>query len=317
MKVLLVGAGELGSRHLQSLVKLDKVDSVLVIEPNEFCRKRAEERWAEVGGRNKVELQFTELKERGNLTKIDFCIVATPSAGRCEIVLKLIDVGVKRILIEKVAFSSILQYRLVMEKAQENNVDVYINHIYRYASVYQQIKSALSGIDFKMTINSGNIGMGCNLIHFIDLFSFISGEDPNEMVINIDEPYLECKRGSEYIEFTGDTILSTKQGNIFNATFTIEHNLAPLITFETFRGEKMVINERTGETSNNFDNLSLSNFYIPRVSELTSVIIEEVLGGKCLLPNLKDSFETNKLMLNSINSSVYGKINDETTCPIT
>ncbi|NRB82136.1 MAG: Gfo/Idh/MocA family oxidoreductase, partial [Saccharospirillaceae bacterium] len=188
MILLLVGAGQLGSRHLQSIALVSQAKKVYVVEPNEFCRIRALDRWQEVAGTSNVEIEFTSLNKLDIESNITFAIVATLSKNRVDIIKKIIDLDVKNIISEKVVFQSIAEYRDVMNYARSKGVKIFINHIYRYVKLYQEIKSKYGNKQIKMKLEAGNNGMGCNLIHFIDLFKFISESEISEINLNINRP---------------------------------------------------------------------------------------------------------------------------------
>ena len=52
--ILIVGAGQLGSRYLQGMASLKKNCSIYIIDPSDLSLKRAKERFEEMEYNNKV-----------------------------------------------------------------------------------------------------------------------------------------------------------------------------------------------------------------------------------------------------------------------
>jgi hypothetical protein len=78
IRVALIGAGQLGSRHLQALARLPAGSRVTMVEPSEASRSTAQSRWAEVAGQG-IAVEFVE--GLGQLSgEIDVAIVATTAA---------------------------------------------------------------------------------------------------------------------------------------------------------------------------------------------------------------------------------------------
>ena len=110
--ILLIGAGQLGSRHLQGLMKCRLPVRIEVIEPSEKNRNTAIER----AGRRKVQAIKPNLIFRKSLDEVscreaDLVIIATNSDVRAEIVTELTDrVKVRYLILEKVVYQSLVVF---------------------------------------------------------------------------------------------------------------------------------------------------------------------------------------------------------------
>ena len=87
--ILLVGAGQLGSRYLQGLstVKLDLF--ITVVDPSDLSLNKAKKRWLEVGGDlSQHTIRWCKVLPL-DLLLIDLAIIATSARGRADLVKKI------------------------------------------------------------------------------------------------------------------------------------------------------------------------------------------------------------------------------------
>ena len=89
-KITLVGCGNIGSRHLQALVKLPFETEIQIIDPNENSIKLAKTRLNEIDYK-KSNFIFSWQTSLENLQESDFVILATNSTNRVELVEKLLE----------------------------------------------------------------------------------------------------------------------------------------------------------------------------------------------------------------------------------
>lgn len=306
--VLLIGAGQLGSRHLQSLASIESIKNITVVEPWQQSADTAMERWNQVSPEG-VDIKFYQsLEEVGSLEGFDACIVATVAKGRGKIIESLISAEVPLILAEKVLFQSIEEYSRVMSLLDKYDSKILVNHVYRYADIYQKIRSEKI---LSMDVKAGNNGFGCNLIHFLDLFEYISKDKISECSISLDSEKIASKRPG-YSEFTGKARAYTKGNAELNVMFEAGEYVPPVVRITTDTGE-IVIDEGTQE----IEGAEINTFNSPMVSQLTALILKQALSDEYILPTIEESFSVNQLMLNSFNSELNDSFDDSTVCPIT
>ena len=107
-KVVLVGCGNIGSRHLQALVKLPFPLDITIIDPNKNSQSLAKSRLAEVDF-NKSEFEFLWSESISNLETNDLVILATPSQKRVDLIKELLEAGNKKFLLEKMCWPALRQ----------------------------------------------------------------------------------------------------------------------------------------------------------------------------------------------------------------
>ena len=105
--ILLVGAGNIGSRYLQGLssVKLDLC--ITVVDPSDLSLKKSTKRWLDVGG-NKSKHKICWCNELPqDLDLIDLAIITTSAGGRADLITNISkSVRVSYWVLEKVLAQS-------------------------------------------------------------------------------------------------------------------------------------------------------------------------------------------------------------------
>lgn len=202
--VLLVGAGNLGRRHLQGMKGSHQPSRLLVVEPHEDARVLAERMYkaAEPINANNQKIDFYSGLENipGN---IDIAVLATPATGRLEILQEILSKGVTDVVLEKIAFNSVSDIDAAKELMSEYRARGWINCPRRLNPAYVKIRSELEVQSIRrVEVLGENFGMACNAIHFIDLIAFLSQKVDYYIDLSGVSAIEESKRGG-YIEFLG------------------------------------------------------------------------------------------------------------------
>ena len=321
-KIVIIGAGQLGSRHLQGVLRSKLHTSIEVIDPSRAALENAQKRADEIQYEKKYKtiVFFTDLRNVSN--HIDLCIVASTSNVRFSIIQILLSVSTVRYLIlEKVLFQDLYQYDLADELLAKNGVQTWVNCPRRMLPEYIDIQSRINKTEsISFVLLGSNWGLGCNAIHFIDLFTFFTGN--NQILFNTDkiEKIVPAKREGFY-EFFG-TLTGNQESNsqILLQSKESKHNFICIsILTDTFH---FLINETYGLITINEINSQYSEeikFNIPFQSQLTSNLCEELLiNNQCFLPEYSVSSSLHKQMISS-----YLKVFEKNAfqlnmiCPIT
>ena len=282
-KVAIIGAGQLGSRHLQGLKSAASPLSISVVDSNESSLNIAEERYNTIPTIGEKEVQYTT--DLDKLPKeLDLVIVATGSKPRRAIITSLLGhAKVKFLVLEKVLFPSLEDYDEITKLLKQKHVRCWVNCPRRMFGMYKQIKETIDPTKpVYMTKADEDWGLCCNAIHMIDIFLYLT----EETTYSIETRYLkdkveDSKRGG-YIEMTGTLKVITAKGNELT-----------LISEKDFHGEKAfmiqnnndmyVISEGCGNCSLNGNTFHYS---MPYQSQLSGLLADELLitGGCSLTP---------------------------------
>lgn len=310
--ITLIGAGQLGSRHLQALALVKQPISIQVIDPSVDSLKVAEARFKEVSTNFKGEISFhTEISSTKK--NIDIAIIATNSKVRRTVIEQLISTSkVKYLILEKVLFVKTDDYNAVEVLLMENNIKTWVNCPRRMMPFYQNLQKKLSGtIHFSATGNAW--GLGCNGIHLLDLFAFLTRS--NNIVLSndlIDKTVIESKRPG-YIEFTG-TITGHTDKHSFHIT-SFPNDSSPLqITINTSAARYSIQEGATGKVGisklENGWKWEDESFTMPFQSQLTNIVVDDLLEtGNCSLTTFKESSALHLIFLTNL-ISFLRKVNN-------
>lgn len=314
--VLVVGFGMMGCRHVQALLQRKGEMNVFVLEPSASV---IEENLVRIRA---VKEDCTWIADISEIQHgIDVAIVATSSAPRYGIVSALIEKGIKLFLLEKIVFQSEEQFDAILKMVEENDVKLYCNFVNRYFKPYNDIKShiALSGgADIHMTVMGGPFGLGCNAIHYVDIYQFITGDNEiNVKTADVSVMDIQNRRGNQYKEFKGKILAGDSDQKSFFIISDENFQGGVVITI-TAGGKTFILSEQTqliyetdGQTA------SQSDFEIIPTSRLSAQIVEEIIFGECKLTTLADTRSAHFSLFNIFNQALTSNHSSSMICPIT
>ncbi len=312
MNILVVGFGNMGCRHAQSLLKRKKDDNIFVLETN---KEIIEVNKSRIGDE---ENKLVFINAIDDLTcEIDFAIIATSAYPRFEIVKKMLNVGIKKFLLEKVVFQSEMQFDVVIKMLNDYNAVAYCNFVNRYFPNYQAIKKELlDNIPFKMIVSGADFGLGCNALHYVDLFEFFSNEFSSVKASNLVLLNSINRRGDMYKEVIGQIAWGTLKGN--NLLINSDINKTGGVEIIIIQGENThILSEESLKHIELKADLSLKSkdFVIKYTSELTNIIVNDVLEDNIILPTVQATKNCHTQFFVILNQ-VF-ELSNSDLCPIT
>jgi hypothetical protein len=323
--VIIIGAGQLGSRHLQSLANCNFALQIFVIDPNETSLAVAKERFQQVGSKSSHAISFfASINEVVKNSVCDVAIIATNANIRAKVTEELIkNVKVKAIVFEKVLFQKQEEYDKIDSILNSNTIKAWVNCPRRMYDVYKDLKKLIMpGEKISFQLQGGEWGLGCNSIHFIDLFSFLNEESGLELNTNyLDAEIIESKRPG-YKEYTGTLIGKQENGSEIVLTGR-KNSTAPHTIYLQGEKFKSIINESKGsmqlavaENGWEFKNVA---FKVPFQSELTSKIVDDIISkSECDLTRFSESVIIHKQLINELQKFTELKSGQKLDhCPIT
>lgn len=325
VKILLVGAGNIGSRHLQSLALLKRDAEIMVVDQNEESLKVAKERFESV---YKSDYKINVLYEKdleGAFTDADITIVATSAGPRRAIVDTLLETTTtQNYILEKVVFQSIDDLYEVKKKFDDHQVRAWVNCARRNMDFYKYLKDLLSEEDYiNYLVEGGEWGMGCNSIHLLDIYANFSGAtELTADVARLNKGHIESKR-SGYYEFSGQLDIDTNKGQVTMRSVVNQDAKQPLIATITSNHYQIIVDEGRGKAlirseKSGWD-FEEKGFDVLYVSQTTQLNVEAILDrGNCDLTPYNESLKYHEVILNAFlehldNTENYHK----KVCPIT
>ncbi len=316
--MLVVGCGNVGSRHLQSLVRLPFPLNITVIEPNLNSQRIAKSRLDKSNSADKKISWFRSMLESEKV--FDLVIVATSAGDRKNILDRLLEHGNKRFLIEKMVCQSKQDYEELMNKVKAKDAVGWVNTNRRCFPFYRKIKDNIDPDEkLQISIIAGNGGLGSNAIHFVDLFLWFT----NSSTISLNGKFLTdklypSKRKNEYLEFSG-TIIGRNSDSILTISFLPVDNLPFVVEIVT---EKIhiIIDETNEKVIRVRDSVGIDrSFKYLHVSDLTQDIVSDILkNDTCCLPRIEDLFYAHSELFRIFNWHIKKLTHKEPSlCPIT
>lgn len=319
MNIALIGAGELGSRHLQAMSRSSKPYEIDVIDPSTQSRTVAEARLLEMG-ETPVSVAFLDDIPSGK--NYEVVIVATSSLVRASVTQRLLDrAQVKHIVFEKILFPSIEEYDDIDVLLEKHSVKAWVNCPRRMYPIFEQLKPLFTTSPLTLSITGGDWGLGCNGVHIIDLVAHLTGETEFDFSPERLDPIIHESKRAGYIEFTGTLMGATPTGASLSLT-SLQDNFSPCVIHIAGSDASVVLDEGNGvgllyskKTGWKPEQLS---FRLPYQSELTHLVIDSLIDrGGCPLTTFSESCALHKPMLKAFLEHQKACGVDSDICPIT
>lgn len=322
-QIILIGAGNIGSRHLQALALLDRPAQIFVVEPSEDARSLAKSRFESVYDHAQA-LDVTYLSDLSGLPEqADVAIVATSSRARRAVVEELCyRVHVSSLILEKVAFQSLEDLYAMQIFFAQRKIRVWVDCVRRCEPFYQKLRERMRGDQMvHMLVDGGEWGIGCNGIHELDLYAYLTGATAFQAdASDLDEEIIDSKRKG-YVEFTGELRIDSVKGRL-----TLRANrgmAAPGYTMISSDQRFYLIDEvenraryREVATGWKWQEAELGLRF---VSQVTQENVESILDtGDCPLASFDESIRYHEVLLQALLGH-FNKVRKEerVVCPIT
>lgn len=313
-RVLVVGFGMMGCRHVQAFLQDKSRYEVHVLE---LSQENIETNLGRIGAQKEDCVWHTNLEE---VPVLDVAVVATSSGPRFSIVKLLLEKGYRKFLVEKIVFQSQEQFEQIKELVQKSDAEVYCNFVNRYFEAYKTIKQEVAELNgaLRFTVHGGEFGLGCNAIHYIDLFQYLTNATTVSITdASIDVLEAENRRGASYKEFTGTVALSNDRGD--QLVLVSEKDYTGGVTINIQKENACyILNENTQKfaatTSTQVGNRP---FTIIPTSMLSNVIVEDMFKGTCPLTTLEQTEGAHLELFRIFNQELFAETANDLICPIT
>lgn len=321
-KCAIIGAGQIGSRHLQALTRLQSPLRIFVVDPSQQALQRSQLQFEELYGKSDTHEISYETSHQALPPELDLAIVATVAAHRMSaLTATLSQCQVKQLILEKFLFQSLAEYSLASERLLQNSVQTWVNCPRRIWPIYQRLRDQLTGSKVHYHVTGSQWGLGCNAIHFIDHLAFLTGDNH----YSIQDASLEVEPSPKRqgtIEFTGSLLGKFEQGSTFEITSLAKpgHPIEVSIIADEV---EFHINETKGtgwsrDLAPTLERVDL-DFKIPYVSETGAIACQDILShGNCDLTTYEDSVALHTPLLQTFLKYYQTQIDETATaCPIT
>ncbi|QDS95828.1 Oxidoreductase family, NAD-binding Rossmann fold [Roseimaritima multifibrata] len=318
----IVGAGQIGSRHLQALSRLKSPLRICVVDPSPQALQRSRLQFEEFQGKSDTHQVSFETSAENLPPKLDLAIIATVASHRLSAMDALFKrSALKYLILEKFLFQSTDDYHKADSLLAQTSTQTWVNCPRRLWSFYQRLRERLTGSKVHYHVTGSQWGLGCNAIHFIDHLAFLTGDNHYSILDASLEVDPSPKRQGT-IEFTGSLLGKLEQGSTFEITSLAKpgHPIEVSILADEV---EFHINETKGtgwsrDLAPTLERVDL-DFKIPYVSETGAIACQDILShGNCDLTTYEDSVALHTPLLQTFLKYYQTQIDETATaCPIT
>lgn len=296
-KLLLVGAGQLGSRYLQGMAKYEHPLQIWVCDPSVASLERAAERWTEMGAACEAhELHWiSDISESSG--EFDIAVLATTADVRPELSQSIAaHLTIKNWVMEKVLAQS-LEGLESLQNAVGPKSAAWVNTPMHMWSLYKQLRQQFPNNIPVNACFAGFRGLACNAIHYIDFVSRWNGARVTEVdTSGLERSWYPAKRKGFY-EVDGELNLVFDDGS--KLRMVTGANLPPYSVHISAADQKWQVSESEGLA------VSADGKHIAGgaafQSQLTAPLLEAIFHkGECDLPTLKQSEQQHRAFLTSL-----------------
>ena len=308
--ILIVGAGQLGSRYLQGLADCQNTLDIYVKDISEQSLKVAKQRWEQLvhtvapntlSGKTKPAAQHkvTFLSSFEKIPKqVDIAIIATNADVRALVVKQIVKkCDVRYWIFEKVLAQSEGELEDITTLSR-NSVGAWVNTSRRMMEWQKQICNSLpTCVPLFATIKGHSWGLACNGIHFLDLVAWWTGETLTTIdTSELDLKWTESKRKG-FFEITGGITAKFSKGSILTMESVLDEK-ATTFSIES-QGEVWYIDEKSGVASGPEGVIIKGKNEMQ--SSMTTRLVDSLLKeGTCDLPRLLESTELHRVFIISL-----------------
>ncbi len=323
--VLIVGCGQLGSRHLQAVASLSEVSAIHVVDPNAASLVVGQQRIKEIPDLN-PNIKFSwHTSLDGAAPRGDLCIVATQSKGRPQLIKQIVErLAYRHFLVEKVVSQSLQGYEDLMAFCQQRDIAVWVNCKIRTYAIHQYIKSKLKADEpLFFSRVGGNFGLGNNGIHAVDLFAFYADAKTIKPVGSSIDPVLHpSKRGGDLFDLSGCLYGRSEKGDDLVLSLARGHESPDCLTIVSPSGRffmdhiQKVAMESYPSSNWQWQPITIDENWM--VSHMTKSFARDILNNKqCALPTLQQCWPAHQFILSVLQPHFEQLLGIKDHCPIT
>lgn len=317
--IVITGAGNIGSRHMQSFAVSVKPIRLFIIDPSAEALKKARTLWDNAHKTFKSQATAVFQTDFKNIpAAVDMLIVATNANHRLTALSSSLEhTKPAFIILEKFLFNNPTDYETAnaLLKSYASNT-VFVNCPRRlfeaYSFLFQEIDS---NKPFIMRVTGSGWGMGSNAIHFIDLFSMFTGDKPMKgcHFVEPEKTLIEASKRDGYIELFGEIVVTSE--NNAELRLCCDNDAFSGMQINVVQGEKeYIVLEKEGKITITSNSQVIHTSNIPFQSQLSHSYFETLVVQQTdfLLPTYSVSEKLHLLFLTAMQQLATIKKTSET-----
>ncbi|KKM66937.1 hypothetical protein LCGC14_1476170 [marine sediment metagenome] len=314
--IIIIGAGNIGTRHLQALKAVNIPLDITVIDPNPESLILAKERYNSMpaGQYNHIINYFKNYDKIKD--EFDIAIISTHSDIRRMVIEQLFEVAhVKSFIFEKILFNKAEDYSIIGDLLKERNSQGWVNCTRRVIPFFRdKIKKWFNNKKILYFVSGSKWSLISNIIHYVDYMSYILEKVEFKIDFNHLDLKLEKFRIPNFLELNGTINLYFNEGSrgIINC---YSSGNQPVIVDISSDNTRCILNEEYGKAWVNNNNKNQWEEYEAKIlftSQITTFLIEDLIkNNKCPLTPYEESMKLHLLtfepLLNFLNKTFKKK----------
>ena len=317
-KVALIGCGNIGSRHLQSLLLTEACTEIWVVEPFAAARETALDRAAATGTHGKKLSFVTKMEELP--AALELAVIATAAGDRKAAFDGLMAATrVRSLVFEKFLFPRLLDYDAVAAELDALSIAAWVNCPRRVWEGYSDVRSALLGrTDVTMRQVGSAWGLGSNAVHMLDVYEYVTGQTISGISAERIDPETAAAKRPGYFEIFGTLTGSMDGSGEVSLTCYRSGGLPRLVEFVS-SDIRILIDEKTDRAvwTNKDSAWQERPFRTRGVSEMDFVFDRIVRATASDLPTFKEASATHRMVLHSLGGRLGIDVTGGQPCLIT
>lgn len=293
--ILIVGAGELGSRYLQGLKKVPLNSNIYIVDINKNSLKLSKKRWDSIKIKH-FHKCFYYIKLPNKVINFDLVIVSSTANVRLKIIQNILNkYKVKNWILEKLLAQNSIDVLKIHHLLKNSNA--WVNTCDKTFKWFKKIKSYKTKVKkSNFEVKGNGWGIISNSIHLIDFYEWWT----NEKLLKVDANKLNKKwfntKRKGFIETTGSIYCAFSKGSTLN--LECKNNKSKPST-QKYLLDDWKINKFKGYAKKN-SGLVIKGELDPMSNIVTEYVVDILVNGKCELTDLKNSSRIHRLYLDAL-----------------
>ena len=323
--ILIVGLGNIGFRHYQSILKSKYRFKLHIVDKDSNKLKIACDYYDNLIKKKKLKIKLSYYSNIPKIhSEVNVAIIATNADIRKFLIKELVRKNkVKNLILEKIAFQTFREYKYINNLINLKKINTFINFPRRTMTFYKNLKKIIRAkSSVRMNVKGFNWGLASNSLHMVDLLTFLTNEKIHSIKdFSLHKKLFKTKRNNFY-DFKGTMEFETKNKSTLLIEDVKSYKNVNFCIEISFRNITYCIYEGLSEVTkciNEGKMIKLSKKTIfPYQSSLTQNLIENLLDKRKIdLVKINDSLDNHKIYLNMFNNFIKQIDSKYKKCPIT
>lgn len=323
-RVALIGAGNIGSRHLQGLARSSFELDILVVEPSAAAREVAAGRFAATQGAERHRLSLVETLD-ALPPHVDLLIHATAADARAQTTRAFFaDHAADAVVFEKILFQTIEDHADIEGLLIDRGVRAWVNTPRRCWPDYVALRKRISGRGpiVMRAVAAAADRMATSAIHWLDLLSFLR-DDRSDFRMDGRRGILtpDHARHPGSLELVGHLLGLGDRGDVLVLNADPQADFAETITLVTDRETIIICEANASLRVTPHGGAPTQELGLRTVlqSELTGAIVDDIFRtGDCQLPSYNLSARLHRSCLEAFLQAMgFVRADVRMVCPVT